>query len=306
MARSLIGALVRSGACASDIAVAEPNADLRKALAHDFGVNVHAQARAAAEEAETIVLAVKPQVLKAVCAEIAEVVAAQRPLLISIAAGVRTAQLQTWLGGEFAIVRAMPNTPALIGAGASGMIANAATSAAQRAQAEAILGAAGSTAWIAREELMDTVTALSGSGPAYFFLLVEALEGRRGCARPAARDRTCIGHADLPWRRTHAGRGRRSAHGAARTRDLARRHHRRGTGCLRCRRSARTGERRRGGRDPSRPRTIQSFVGFALRCCGFAARLACTYTIRPRSRASALLQSDETSHALFCERRPDP
>jgi len=199
MARSLIGALVRSGRDDGRIAVAEPNADLRKALAHDFGVEVHTQALAAAEGADTIVLAVKPQVLAAVCAEIAEVVRAQRPLLISIAAGIRIAQLQAWLGGEFAIVRAMPNTPALIGAGASGMIANAAANAQQRASAEAILGAAGSTAWIAREELMDTVTALSGSGPAYFFLLVEALEDAavaQGLPRETARalaTQTCLG-----------------------------------------------------------------------------------------------------------------
>jgi pyrroline-5-carboxylate reductase len=199
MARSLIGALVRSGAEAGRIAVAEPNADLRKALAHDFGVDVHAQARAAADGADTIVLAVKPQVLAAVCAEIAEVVRLQRPLLISIAAGIRIGQMQDWLGGELAIVRAMPNTPALIGAGASGMIANAAASAQQRASAEAILGAAGSTVWIAREELMDTVTALSGSGPAYFFLLVEALEDAavaQGLPRETARalaTQTCLG-----------------------------------------------------------------------------------------------------------------
>ncbi|MET0225447.1 MAG: pyrroline-5-carboxylate reductase [Dokdonella sp.] len=199
MARSLIGALVRSGVAASAIAVAEPNADLRDALARDFGVGVHARARAAAEGAASIVLAVKPQVLATVCAEIADVAAAQQPLLISIAAGVRIEQIQGWLGGAIAIVRAMPNTPALIGAGACGMIANAATTPAQRVQAEAILGAAGMTAWIAREELMDTVTALSGSGPAYFFLLVEALEDAavaQGLPRETARalaTQTCLG-----------------------------------------------------------------------------------------------------------------
>src|SRR4029079_11419161 len=103
-------------------------------------------------------------------------VAAARPLVISIAAGIRITQLAEWLGGEPPIVRSMPNTPALIGAGATGMIANEAASTAQREQAEAILGAAGTTVWIDHEDLMDTVTALSGSGPAYFFLLVEALE----------------------------------------------------------------------------------------------------------------------------------
>ncbi|TCO37307.1 pyrroline-5-carboxylate reductase [Dokdonella fugitiva] len=199
MARSLIGALVRGGTPATAIAVAEPNAELRGALARDFGVAVHDHARAAAEAADALVLAVKPQVLKDVCAEIAATVAAARPLVISIAAGIRIDQLAAWLGAGVPIVRSMPNTPALIGAGATGMIANDDASAAQRAQAQAILGAAGATVWIEREELMDTVTALSGSGPAYFFLLVEALEDAavaQGLPRATARalaTQTCFG-----------------------------------------------------------------------------------------------------------------
>ncbi|MCW5579683.1 MAG: pyrroline-5-carboxylate reductase, partial [Dokdonella sp.] len=98
-----------------------------------------------------------------------------RALVISIAAGIRLDQFERWLGADTALVRVMPNTPALIGAGAAGLIANRRVDAAQRERASAILGAAGSVAWIEREELMDSVTALSGSGPAYFFLLVEAL-----------------------------------------------------------------------------------------------------------------------------------
>ena len=146
-----------------------------------------------------VVLAVKPQVMKAVCAEFSALAATSRPLVISIAAGIRIDQLREWLDTDLAIVRAMPNTPALIGAGATGLVANAATSAAQREQAVAILGAAGRTAWIEREELMDTVTALSGSGPAYFFLLVEALEDAavaQGLPRETARalaTQTCLG-----------------------------------------------------------------------------------------------------------------
>jgi pyrroline-5-carboxylate reductase len=199
MARSLIGALVRAGAPASSIAVAEPNAELRAALARDFGVAVHERAHDAARGAHAIVLAVKPQVLKNVCAEIADAAASTRPMIVSIAAGIRIAQIQSWLGADLPVVRAMPNTPALIGAGATGLIANAATNAAQRAQAEALLGSAGSTVWIEREELMDTVTALSGSGPAYFFLLVEALEDAavaQGLPRETARAlaaQTCLG-----------------------------------------------------------------------------------------------------------------
>ena len=199
MARSLIGALIRGGMQAESIAVAEPVAGSREALLRDFAVATHELARDAAQGADVIVLAVKPQVVKAVCAELADAVRNRHPLLISIAAGIRMDQLRAWLGADLPIVRAMPNTPALIGAGASGLIANASTSAAQRAQAETILGAAGLTVWIEREELMDTVTALSGSGPAYFFLLVEALEDAavaQGLARETARAlamQTCLG-----------------------------------------------------------------------------------------------------------------
>jgi pyrroline-5-carboxylate reductase len=199
MARSLIGALIREGTPATSIAVAELNADLRKALVRDFGVGVHDNATAAATGATVLVLAVKPQGMKAVCHELAPLVATARPLLISIAAGIRVAQLRDWFGTELPIVRSMPNTPALIGAGATGLIANTATDADQRALAEAILGAAGSTAWIGSEALMDTVTALSGSGPAYFFLLVEALEDAavaQGMPRETARalaTQTCLG-----------------------------------------------------------------------------------------------------------------
>lgn len=199
MARSLIGALVRGGTDPASIAVVEPNAALREALARDFGVSAHERADAGAHGADVLVLAVKPQVLKGVCLDLAPLVADARPLVISIAAGVRIGQLREWLGVELPIVRSMPNTPALFGAGATGLIANAATDAARRAQAQAILAAAGSTAWIEREELMDVVTALSGSGPAYFFLLAEALEDAavaQGLPRETARalaTQTCLG-----------------------------------------------------------------------------------------------------------------
>ena len=199
MARSLIGALVRGGSAPSSIAVAEPNESTRGALARDFGVTVHAHAAEAARGAATIVLAVKPQVMKAVCAEIAEAVASTRPLVISIAAGIRLEQLARWLGVEVPVVRAMPNTPALIGAGASGLVANDAVAREQRDRAADLLGTAGICAWIEREELMDTVTALSGSGPAYFFLLVEALvdaavaQGLPNDVARALAARTCLG-----------------------------------------------------------------------------------------------------------------
>jgi pyrroline-5-carboxylate reductase len=199
MARSLVGALVRAGTPASTIAVAEPNAQLREALAADFGVTAHATNQDAAQAADCVVLAVKPQVLEAVCTELAPLVARTRPLVVSIAAGMRIAKLERWLDAGLAIVRAMPNTPALIGAGATGLHANAEVDAAQRARVQSLFDAAGIAVWIDDESLMDTVTALSGSGPAYFFLLVEALEEAavaQGLTRDAARAlaaQTCLG-----------------------------------------------------------------------------------------------------------------
>lgn len=190
MARSLIGGLVRQGVPAGQIAVAEPNAELRAALARDFGVAVHDNGAAAATDAQVILLAVKPQVMKPVCESLQPAVRANAPLLISIAAGIRLDQLQRWCGGEAAVVRSMPNTPALVGAGATGLCANSRVNALQRQQAETILGAAGLAVWIDDEANMDVVTALSGSGPAYFFLLVEALEDAavaQGLPREAAR-----------------------------------------------------------------------------------------------------------------------
>jgi pyrroline-5-carboxylate reductase len=199
MARSLIGGLLRGGTRATSIAVSEPNEALRSALARDFGVLVHDDNAQAAANASVLVLAVKPQVMKAVCNGLRDVAQAHKPLVLSIAAGIRIDQLDAWLGGGMPIVRAMPNTPALIGAGATGMHANARVDAAQRIMAQSILSAAGTVESIADERLMDTVTAISGSAPAYFFLLVEALEDAavaQGMPRETARSlaaQTCLG-----------------------------------------------------------------------------------------------------------------
>ncbi|RPE80997.1 pyrroline-5-carboxylate reductase [Vulcaniibacterium tengchongense] len=176
MARSLVGGLVARGLDGARINVAEPVAALREALARDFGVRGFATATEAAQDASLWVLAVKPQVMRAVCAELAPLAQARQPLAISIAAGITAAQLERWLGAALPLVRAMPNTPALLGAGVTGVYANARVSAEQRAQAEALLQAAGPTVAIADEGLMDAVTAVSGSGPAYVFLLAEAMQ----------------------------------------------------------------------------------------------------------------------------------
>ncbi|HET7562806.1 MAG TPA: pyrroline-5-carboxylate reductase [Rhodanobacteraceae bacterium] len=199
MARSLIGAQIARGAQAASIRVAEPRAEARDALAQEFGVQVFAENADAVNGADCVVLAVKPQVMSEVCVALAGSLRGANPLVISIAAGIRIAQLERLLGPQHAIVRCMPNTPALVGAGASGLCANGNVSTAQHALAEGILGAAGVVRWIDDEAQMDTVTGLSGSGPAYFFLLVEAMEDaavKLGLPRDTARAlaaQTCLG-----------------------------------------------------------------------------------------------------------------
>ncbi len=199
MARSLIGALIHAGHQADHLRVSEPNAELRANLECEFGVAAFDNAAQACVDADVVLVAVKPQLFRVVCEELSTALAGAKPLVISIAAGITIAQIDRWLGGGHAIVRCMPNTPALIGAGATGLHANDATSDAQRSQAETILGCAGITAWIDDEALIDVVTAVSGSGPAYFFLLVEALENagvEQGLPRDTARAlaaQTCMG-----------------------------------------------------------------------------------------------------------------
>ena len=176
MARSLIGGLVARGMEAASIRVAEPAEAPRQALAADFGVAAFASAGEAVRDADTWLFAVKPQVMRQVCESLSEAAQARAPLAVSIAAGITTAQLDRWLGGGMAVVRAMPNTPALLGAGATGLFANPATSPERYDAAEALLAAAGTTVRIADEAQMDAVTAVSGSGPAYVFLLAEAMQ----------------------------------------------------------------------------------------------------------------------------------
>lgn len=174
MARSLIGGLIAGGFDASRIHVADPNAHTREALAADFNVNVYESSADAAVQGDTWLLAVKPQVINDVGASLHDA-AAQKPLIISILAGAPISRLRDAVGVDTAIVRAMPNTPALVGKGATGLFANEHTTEAQRDEAGALLSAVGIVAWVEDESLMDSVTALSGSGPAYVFLLCEAL-----------------------------------------------------------------------------------------------------------------------------------
>ena len=199
MARALIGGLLRGGVPAAALRVSEPRAEARAELAQVYGIATHADNAEAAHGAALWVLAVKPQVLRAVCAALAPLAQAERPVVLSIAAGIRSDQIARWLGGDLAVVRAMPNTPALLGAGATGLCANAKVGAGRRALAERVMGAVGASCWIEDESQMDVVTALSGSGPAYFFLLAEALENAavaHGLPREVARllaAQTCLG-----------------------------------------------------------------------------------------------------------------
>lgn len=176
MARSLIGGLIARGASPASIRVAEPVEVLRESLERDFGVSVFATALEAASDASLWLLAVKPQVMRTVCEGMAAVAQSSRPLVVSIAAGITAQQMQRWLGGDAAIIRAMPNTPTLLGAGVTGLFATAQVDAAGRQRTEELLASAGSTVWIDEEAKMDAVTAVSGSGPAYVFLLAEAME----------------------------------------------------------------------------------------------------------------------------------
>jgi len=190
MARSLIGGLLAQGYDRSAIHVSEPHAPTRESLSSEHGLAVLDDNRQAAGSSAIWLFAVKPQVMKAVCAELKDLAQAQRPLILSIAAGITATQLESWLGGGLPVVRIMPNTPALLGAGASGLYANAEVSAEQKAVAENLFKTAGLCAWIEQESLMDTVTALSGSGPAYVFLLCEAMQAaaeKQGLPADAAR-----------------------------------------------------------------------------------------------------------------------
>jgi len=176
MARSLIGGLVARGMAPRAIRVSEPVDVLREALAKDFGVTVFADNAHAIEGADTWIFGVKPQVMREVCGALAPAAQSAKPLIVSIAAGITTSQLERWLGGALPVVRTMPNTPALLGAGVTGLFANARVDAAGRARTQALLEATGRCVWINEEARMDAVTAVSGSGPAYVFLLAEALQ----------------------------------------------------------------------------------------------------------------------------------
>jgi pyrroline-5-carboxylate reductase len=177
MAKALIGGLLARGWNASGIRVADPMEVQRAELSRDFpGIAVHASNAEAAAGAGTWVLAVKPQQLKDVATGLGVLAQSESPLVVSVAAGIRASDLARWLGPGVPVIRTMPNRPALLGCGVTGLYAAHEVAAPHRARATEILAAVGSCVWVDDESLMDAVTAVSGSGPAYVFLLIEMLE----------------------------------------------------------------------------------------------------------------------------------
>lgn len=174
MASALIGGLLAKGYTPDQISVSDPSASQREPLAAR-GVFTSADNEAVIARSDVVILAVKPQVMSAVAQPLAEAVQAKQPLIISIAAGIPVEGLQRWLGGNLAIVRVMPNTPALVQTGATGLFASEKVSHEQKALAESVLAAVGITLWVEEEHLIDAVTAVSGSGPAYFFYVMESM-----------------------------------------------------------------------------------------------------------------------------------
>ena len=176
MARALAGGMLAAGYEPGHILISEPLAEHRASLAEEFpGTIVRDSNADVVREAECIVLAVKPQILFDVCKPLAGAVQKNRPLIISVAAGVRSSDIDAWLGGGLSVVRVMPNQPALLRLGISGMYANDKTSEEQRRAASNIVQTTGPVIEVATEDDIDTVTAVSGTGPAYFYLLVDML-----------------------------------------------------------------------------------------------------------------------------------
>ena len=198
MARSLIAGLREQGHPGEKLRVADPNREALAALVQDFAIAASDSADDAVTGAALVVLAVKPQVMREVCTALAPTLERNGVTVVSIAAGIRSEQIDGWLGGGRAIVRAMPNTPALLRAGATGLYANERCDADARELADGLLTAVGVTVWLDNEDLIDAVTAVSGSGPAYFFRMIEALQAA-GVAQGLDEDaaRTLVLHTAL-------------------------------------------------------------------------------------------------------------
>jgi pyrroline-5-carboxylate reductase len=173
MAASLIGGLRAKGLDRAQIRASDPGVETRERVHAEHGIEVFADNADAIQGVDVVVLAVKPQAMKAVCEALRPHLKPEQ-LVVSIAAGITCASMNNWLGAQ-PIVRCMPNTPSLLRQGVSGLYATASVSTEQRQQAETLLSAVGIALWLEQEQQLDAVTAVSGSGPAYFFLLIEAM-----------------------------------------------------------------------------------------------------------------------------------
>lgn len=193
MATAIIGGLVSNGFDHKNIWASAPSHDHLTPLFNEHGINISTDNTCVVEHADIIVLAVKPQQMETVCTTLQTQVQSKKPLIISIAAGITCAMLEAWLGTETAIIRCMPNTPSLVKTGASGLFANQYCHNQHKEFADVLLTSIGLVNWVDTENLMDAVTAVSGSGPAYFFLVMEAMQAAGeslGLAPETAKDLT--------------------------------------------------------------------------------------------------------------------
>lgn len=175
MASSIIGGLVKQGTDSANVWVSNPVLEPMQPLVDQFSVNITTSNNEICQKADIVVLAVKPQVLKEVCLAIADDVQTNKPLIVSIAAGIESTTIDQWLGENVAMVRCMPNTPSLLQTGASGLFANDKADAEQKAAAQSLFDAVGISVWVESEDQLHGVTAVSGSGPAYFFMFMESM-----------------------------------------------------------------------------------------------------------------------------------
>ncbi|KAA0874339.1 pyrroline-5-carboxylate reductase [Nitrincola tapanii] len=174
MARAIIGGLLAQGLPAQQIIACEPDLERLRDLEAQ-GIQIRSDNASAVRQADLVILAVKPQIMRDVCTPLRAAAAEKHPVFLSVAAGIRIQALADWLGADLALVRSMPNTPALVGKGACGLFANAQVTEQQKQEISQVMQATGLTLWVDKEDELDAVTAVSGSGPAYFFLMMEAM-----------------------------------------------------------------------------------------------------------------------------------
>ncbi|MBX2869213.1 MAG: pyrroline-5-carboxylate reductase [Acidiferrobacterales bacterium] len=175
MATSIIGGLLHSGMSADQITASDPAENRRQILSTEHGIDCYSDNLAAAANADIVVIAVKPQMMEVVLTDLSSLLQERAPLIVSIAAGIRIKDALRWIGAPLPFIRVMPNTPALVNLGASGLYANHLADQSHREQAESLMSSVSKVVWLEREELIDTVTGVSGSGPAYFFRLMELM-----------------------------------------------------------------------------------------------------------------------------------